>query len=132
MITRLSISNFLTRVRSLLDVKKGVYKGVTAEIENAFKGKDIDEIRRNRDMILQQDGWKIIKLRLQDKKQHLSKRDGYRLIYLVSMTEEKIILLDIYPKNGPSQQLDIEDSEIFRLLKEFISEQEANTLSQFP
>ncbi len=132
MITYLSISNFLTRVRSLLDVKKGVYKGVTAEIENAFKGKDIDEIRRNRDMILQQDGWKIIKLRLQDKKQHLSKRDGYRLIYLVSMTEEKIILLDIYPKNGPSQQLDIEDSEIFRLLKEFISEQEANTLSQFP
>lgn len=122
----------MTRVRSLLDVKKGVYKGVTAEIENAFKGKDIDEIRRNRDMILQQDGWKIIKLRLQDKKQHLSKRDGYRLIYLVSMTEEKIILLDIYPKNGPSQQLDIEDSEIFRLLKEFISEQEANTLSQFP
>ena len=70
-------------------MKKGVYKGVTAEIENAFKGKDIDEIRRNRDMILQQDGWKIIKLRLQDKKQHLSKRDGYRLIYLVSMTEEK-------------------------------------------
>lgn len=132
MITCLSISNFLTRVRTLLDVKKGVYKGVTAEIENAFKGKDIDEIRRNRDMILQQDGWKIIKLRLQDKKQHLSKRDGYRLIYLVSMTEEKIILLDIYPKNGPSQQLDIEDSEIFRLLKEFISEQEANTLSQFP
>lgn len=132
MITCLSISNFLTRVRSLLDVKKGVYKGVTAEIENAFKGKDIDEIRRNRDMILQQDGWKIIKLRLQDKKQHLSKRDGYRLIYLVSMTEEKIILLDIYPQNGPSQQLDIEDSEIFRLLKEFISEQEANTLSQFP
>lgn len=132
MITCLSISNFLTRVRSLLDVKKGVYKGVTAEIENAFKGKDIDEIRRNRDMILQQDGWKIIKLRLQDKKQHLSKRDGYRLIYLVSMTEEKIILLDIYPKNGPSQQLDIEDSEIFRLLKEFISEHEANTLSQFP
>lgn len=113
-------------------MKKGVYKGVTAEIENAFNGKDIDEIRRNRDMILQQDGWKIIKLRLQDKKQHLSKRDGYRLIYLVSMTEEKIILLDIYPKNGPSQQLDIEDSEIFRLLKEFISEQEANTLSQFP
>lgn len=132
MITCRSISNFLTRVRSLLDVKKGVYKGVTAEIENAFKGKDIDEIRRNRDMILQQDGWKIIKLRLQDKKQHLSKRDGYRLIYLVSMTEEKIILLDIYPKNEPSQQLDIEDSEIFRLLKEFISEQEANTLSQFP
>lgn len=132
MITCLSISNFLTRVRSLLDVKKGVYKGVTAEIENAFKGKDIDEIRRNRDMILQQDGWNIIKLRLQDKKQHLSKRDGYRLIYLVSMTEEKIILLDIYPKNGPSQQLDIEDSEIFRLLKEFISEHEANTLSQFP
>lgn len=132
MITCLSISNFLTRVRSLLDVKKGVYKGVTAEIENAFNGKDIDDIRRNRDMILQQDGWKIIKLRLQDKKQHLSKRDGYRLIYLVSMTEEKIILLDIYPKNGPSQQLDIEDSEIFRLLKEFISEHEANTLSQFP
>lgn len=112
-------------------MKRGVYKGVVGEVENAFKGKDIEEIRQNRDMILQQDGWKIIKLRLPDKKQHLSKRDGYRLIYLVSMTESKIILLDIYPKNGPSQQLDIEDSEIIRLLNEFISEQEAGALSPF-
>ena len=64
----------------------------------------------------------VIKLRLPDKKQRLSKRDGFRLMYLVSKVDELVVFLDIYPKNGPSQQLDIDDVEIKRLVSEFIEE----------
>ena len=64
----------------------------------------------------------VIKLRIPDRKQKLSKAEGYRLIYLVMKQVPLVVLTDIYPKRGPSQQLDIEDDEINRLVTEFISE----------
>ena len=39
-----------------------------------------------------------------------------------------VVLLDIYPKRGPSQQLDINDEEIQRLVEEFYSELDASKL----
>ncbi len=48
---------------------------------------------------------------MQDHRQCLSRKDGYRLIYLVSRVEERVAFLDIYPKRGPLQQLDILDEE---------------------
>lgn len=73
----------------------------------------------------------VIKLRLPDKKQRLSKRDGFRLMYLVSKVDELVVFLDIYPKNGPSQQLDIDDVEIKRLVSEFIEEGANNSLESY-
>ena len=46
-------------------------------------------------MILMQDDAIAIKLRLPDHRQRLSRKDGYRLIYLVSMIEERVAFLDI-------------------------------------
>ena len=73
----------------------------------------------------------IIKLRLPDKKQHLSRKDGYRLIYLVSKTDEIIVFLDIYPKNGPLQQLDIANGELKFLVKQFVDEAQLNILEDY-
>lgn len=66
-----------------------------------------------------------------DKKQHLSRKDGFRLIYLVSKTDEIVVFLDIYPKNGPLQQLDIVDNDLKSLLKEFIEEAQSNNLLDY-
>ena len=73
----------------------------------------------------------IIKLRLPDKEQHLFRKDGYRLIYLVSKTDEIVVFLDIYPKNGPLQQLDIADGELEFLVKQFIDEAQLNILEYY-
>ena len=73
----------------------------------------------------------IIKLRLPDKKQHLSRKDGYRLIYLVSKTDEIVVFLDIYPKNGPLQQLDIANGELKFLVKQFVDEAQLNILEDY-
>ena len=67
----------------MMKVKKGVYANVEKELINEFKGKPIDQIRINNDMILIEGDMVVIKLRLPDKKQHLAKKDGYRLIYIV-------------------------------------------------
>lgn len=125
MTTFYSISTFQTHLSALLKVKKGVYSGISSEISKEFTGKPIDQIRNNRDMILIEAESIIIKLRLPDKRMRLSKSDGYRLIYLVSKEDDIVVFLDIYPKNGPMQKLDLSEGELKELLKEFISQ--ANT-----
>lgn len=105
MISFKTISHFRGRLQNLMDYKRGVYAGAKTEVVTAFKNVPIEQIRQNRDMILMQDDSIAIKLRLPDHRQRLSKKDGYRLIYLVSMIEERVAFLDIYPKRGPLQQL---------------------------
>ena len=105
MISFKTISSFRSRLSGLLSVRCKVYVNVENEIKREFAGKPIEQIRQNNDMILLEGDLIIIKLRLPDKKQHLSRKDGYRLIYLVSKTDEIVVFLDIYPKNGPLQQL---------------------------
>lgn len=131
MISFFSISTFRKRLDSLLNVKRNVYAGVSGELSKEFKGKSIEQIRQNNDMILIEGDIIVIKLRLPDKKQRLSKRDGFRLMYLVSKVDELVVFLDIYPKNGPSQQLDIDDVEIKRLVSEFIEEGENDSLESY-
>lgn len=131
MISYLSISYFRTQLEALLKIRKNVYKGITDEISKEFANKNICQIRQNRDMILMEEDAIIIKLRLPDKKQKLSKKDGYRLIYLVSKTKEIVVFLSIYPKNGPSQKLDISSSELKEMLSIFISEAAGNSLARF-
>lgn len=82
-------------------------------------------------MILLDDPRIIIKLRLPDKKHRLSKRDGYRLIYFVYKDREEVALLDVYPKNGPMQQLDIADEEVVELVRQYIDEKERGVLIPF-
>jgi len=122
MVHFVSISTFRKRLAALLKVKRGVYAGVSSEICNVFKDASIDDIRKNHDMILMNDDAVVIKLRVPDKKQRLSKADGYRLIYMVMKQIPLVVLLDIYPKRGPSQQLDIDDNEVTRLVEEFALE----------
>ena len=128
MVNFASVTTFRTRLSALLKVKRGVYAAVPDEICIAFKNATIEQIRQNRDMVLLNNDAVVIKLRLPDKKQHLSKADGYRLIYLVLKEKSVVILLDVYTKRGPSQQLDIDDNEIARLVEEFYVELDSGVL----
>lgn len=130
MVAFLSVSTFRDRLAALLKVKRSVYAGVTQEICNAFCGVSIELIRQNRDMILMDDDQVVIKLRLPDKKQRLSKSDGYRLIYMAMKQVPVVALLDVYPKRGPMQQLDIEDREVLRLSQEFLKEMSEGSIVQ--
>ena len=108
-----------------------MYKGVREEIKAAFEGASIEQIRNNRDMILMQDDAIVIKLRLPDHRQRLSKANGYRLIYMASLVKERVVFLDVYPKRGPMQQLDIPRDELMLLLGEYVAEDGADMLQDF-
>ncbi len=131
MITFSSITYFNTRIAALKDVRRGVYATVEDEIRTSFKGLTIEQIRQNRDMILFNDEYIVIKLRMPDKKHRLSKKDGYRLIYLVYKDTEEVVFLDVYPKNGPSQQLDIDDAQLIELVSQLADEREEGRLTPF-
>ena len=129
MITFSAIANFVSRIEALKSVRRGVYATVEDEISTAFRGATIEQIRQNYDMILMDSEQIVIKLRLPDKKHRLSKKDGYRLIYLVYKKREEVAFLDIYPKNGPMQQLDIEDSMVVDLVKQYVVEKDQGLLT---
>ena len=131
MITFSAITNFNARIAALKNVRRGVYATVEDEIRASFKGLAIEQIRQNRDMILFNDEHIVIKLRMPDKKHRLSKKDGYRLIYLVYKDTEEVIFLDVYPKNGPSQQLDIDDKQLVELVNQLADEREKGLLTTF-
>lgn len=68
---------------------------------------------------------------MQDKKHKLSKKDGYRLIYIVYKDCEEVGLLDVYPKNGPLQQLDIDDKQVLSLVQQYLEEKVNGALSSY-
>ena len=107
-----TIGYFRQRLETLKTVRRGVYSTAEDEIRQEFSRKGIEEIRINNDMVLIEGDTVVIKLRLPDRKHRLSKRDGYRLIYLVSKVKPVVAFLDIYPKNGPMQQLVETDAEL--------------------
>lgn len=126
-----TINSFRLRLLHLLKVRRKVYANVETEIKLEFADKPIEQIRQNNDMILLEGDLIIIKLQLPDKKQHISRKDGFRLIYLVSKTDEIVVFLDIYPKNGPLQQLDLADDELKALVKQFVNEVQLGTLEEY-
>jgi mRNA-degrading endonuclease RelE of RelBE toxin-antitoxin system len=131
MINYFAITNFVERIATLKVAKRGVYATVEEEVCTAFKDVSIEQIRQNRDMILLDDPRIIIKLRLPDKKHKLAKKDGFRLIYLVYKNSEEVAFLDIYPKNGPMQQLDINDQQVVNLVRQYVDEKENGTLRTY-
>ena len=131
MINYFAITNFVERIATLKVAKRGVYATVEEEVCTAFKDVSIEQIRQNRDMILLDDPRLIIKLRLPDKKHKLAKKDGFRLIYLVYKNSEEVAFLDIYPKNGPMQQLDIDDQQVVNLVRQYVDEKENGTLRTY-
>ena len=118
----MSISTFRAALDALQKVRRGVYAGVAMEICKAFQNVSIEQIRANRDMILMDNDSIVIKLRLPDRKQRLSRADGYRLIYMVMKNVPIVVFLNVYPKRGPKQKLDLEEHELEALLNAFATE----------
>ena len=131
MISFQTISSFRARLQALIDIRKGVYSSVPAEIKREFESADIETIRHNRDMILIQNDLVSVKYRLGDKRMKLSKANGYRLIYMVSTLHERVVFLDIYPKRGSLQQLDIDDRQLMRLIEEYLEEDAGHQLMNY-
>lgn len=125
-------SSFQKSLLNLLKVKRNVYASVVEDINTEFAGKNIIEIIQFRIAIQSFQDSKIIKLRCKDSHNNLSKKDGYRLIYFVSQSLDLVVFLQIYPKRGPLQKIDLEPNELKDLILELREEMDSKSLKNFP
>jgi len=119
-----SIQAFRNAIAKLCSKPKDGYGSVAKDICSSFVDKSIDEIRINRDMVLNEDNFTIIKLRVPNSGRNLSKKDGFRLLYLVHRQKEEVIFLYIYPKRGPQGLITLKDNDIISLLKDYVDEKQ--------
>lgn len=122
-------STFCNALKKLTKGKRSIHVTLPCIICDALKGLDIEKIRENRDMVLTDKGYNIVKYRL--KSSTGGKSDGYRLIYFVSLKEETVVFLYVYPKKGESGRSTISQKDIKLFLKELIVEKKKNLLTTY-
>lgn len=121
-------STFRHTLATLTKKPKEGYTSVVKDICKTLLAMDPGIIRDTNDRIKQYEDFRVVKLRLPNSGQHLSRPDGFRLIYYVSLISDDVALLRIYPKRGPQGVIDIVDEEYDRLLVEMVTENNSNSL----
>ena len=116
----LSILSFRKSLSGLLKAKREEYVSIKSDITKSFCGKNPDEIYSCPDMIYQDKNLKVIKMRLPNTASKTSKRDGYRLIYLINNKKDVVGLLYTYPKNGSLRQIDVTKNALNDFFAEYI------------
>ena len=123
-------STFRQTLESLTKKPREGYGSVTKDIVKAFQSMPDTIIRDTNDRIKHYSDFRMVKLRLPNSGQHLSRPDGFRLIYWGSMTTDDVVLLRVYPKRGPQGTVDLVDEEYDRLLMEMVHESQLKSLHQ--
>jgi mRNA-degrading endonuclease RelE of RelBE toxin-antitoxin system len=123
-------SSFRQAILSLTKRVKDGYSTVVEDICRALQDMPDNIIRDTNDRIIQQQNYRIVKLRIPNSGQRLAKANGFRLIYYVSLVDETVVLLHVYPKRGPQGVGNITDAEYNRLIGEMIQESTDTTLHQ--
>lgn len=123
-------SSFRHTVVRLTKKSKDGYSTVVTDICKALQDMPDNIVRDTNDRIKVFDEYRIVKLRLPNSGLKLSKSNGFRLIYWVSMKHDNMVLLHIYPKRGPQGIENIDDKEYDRLLMELLLENQEKALHQ--
>lgn len=131
MISFYTIPTFRNSIHSLCSKRKDGYTSVQVDIANVFTNATMEEIRINRDMVFQNEKLTIVKLRIQNSGQKLSKKDGFRLIYIAFHDEDKVVFLNIYPKRGPKGLVTVSSNEILSYLREYLQVSDTDLLVRY-
>ena len=123
-------STFRETLNGLLKKRKEGYSSVSMDISQAINDMPDNILRDTNERILQTANYRIVKLRVANSGLRLSKADGFRLIYLVSLVSDDVVLLRVFPKRGSKSMVNISNAEYLRLLNEVFNESKANKLHQ--
>lgn len=123
-------STFRETLSGLLKKRKEGYSSVSMDISQALNDMPDNILRDTNERILQTASYRIVKLRVANSGQRLSKADGFRLIYLVSLVSDDVVLLRVFPKRGSKSMVNISNAEFLRLVNEVLNESKANMLHQ--
>ena len=123
-------STFRETLNGLLKKRKEGYSSVSMDICQSLNDMPDYILRDTNERILQTSNYRIVKLRVVNSGQRLSKADGFRLIYLVSLVSDDVVLLRVFPKRGSKSMVNISNAEYLRLVNELFNESKTNQLHQ--
>ena len=125
-----TISTFRKAVASLIKKPREGYATIVTDVCNELQSMPENVLRDSNERIIQTAEYRIVKLRVGNSGQKLSKANGFRLVYMVSLVSSDVVLMTIFPKRGAKGVKNIPDAEYIRLQVELISESKANLLHQ--
>ena len=123
-------SSFRNALARLLKKRKDGYQTVVADICNSIQDMPDNILRDTNERIIQMPEYRIIKLRVPNSGRKLSKADGFRLIYFVSLKHDAVVFLTVYPKRGSQSVINLSEGEYVRLINELTCENTASSLHQ--
>ena len=123
-------STFRTHLVNLTKKQREGYMSVVKDICDQLKVMDDKILRESNDRVRQLEDFRIVKLRLPNSGQNLSKSNGFRLIYWVSLLADEVVLMSIFPKRGPQSAVNLVDAKYTRLIEEMTTESQNNSLHQ--
>lgn len=125
-----TISTFRDVVASLIKKPREGYSSVVADICAELQSMPDNILRDTNERIIQTLEYRVVKLRVANSNLKLSKSNGFRLVYLVSLITDDVFLLTVFPKRGTKGISNIPNAEYVRLLKELSLETSSKLLHQ--
>lgn len=125
-----TISTFRDVVASLIKKPREGYSSVVADICAELQSMPDNILRDTNERIIQTPEYRVVKLRVANSNLKLSKSNGFRLVYLVSLITDDVFLLTVFPKRGTKGISNIPNAEYVRLLKELSLETSSKLLHQ--
>jgi mRNA-degrading endonuclease RelE of RelBE toxin-antitoxin system len=125
-----TISTFRDIVASLIKKPREGYSSVVADICAELQSMPDNILRDTNERIIQTSEYRVVKLRVANSNLKLSKSNGFRLVYLVSLITDDVFLLTVFPKRGTKGIGNIPNAEYVRLLNELSQETSSKLLHQ--
>lgn len=125
-----TISTFRDVVASLIKKPREGYSSVVADICAELQSMPDNILRDTNERIIQTPEYRVVKLRVANSNLKLSKSNGFRLVYLVSLITDEVFLLTVFPKRGTKGISNIPNAEFVRLLNELSQETSSKLLHQ--
>lgn len=125
-----TISTFRDVVASLIKKPREGYSSVVADICAELQSMPDSILRDTNERIIQTPEYRVVKLRVANSNLKLSKSNGFRLVYLVSLITDDVFLLTVFPKRGTKGISNIPNAEFVRLLNELFQETSSKLLHQ--
>jgi hypothetical protein len=123
-------TTFRESLAALTKKSKDGYMTVIKDVCDALSSMPDNILRDTNDRVYQFPEYRVVKLRVVNSGRKLSKPNGFRLIYWVSMKHDSAVLMRIYPKRGPQAAVDLVNAEYTRLQMEVYNENKAKVLHQ--
>lgn len=124
-------NDFYQQVARLIKKSKDGYQSCIEDIISFVDCSTLESIVSGNPILHELETIKVLKIRIKNSKQKLSKRDGYRLIIIANSKNQSLTLAYIYPKMGKYGQANISETDEINLLRKFIVESRNLTLRSF-